>query len=247
MQVVVPMTNTLSKRALSLTAPLLALVLGCGGDLVLPTSSGEGVDLSILGGNGQTGTVGQELPELLIVGVASGGGPIKGYRVAFVVAGDPAAGWLDPDTAVTGSDGRAVTRWVLGAETGPHEVEARLVVSEPVPPPTALFEASAVAGAPDTVRAVSPVGQPGRMGQATPEDPTVLVVDRFGNPVGGAEVTWDVTTGRGSVSSTQTATGTDGRATVTWTLGLAVGVQKLMARVEGVHGSPVTFTATVLF
>jgi len=241
------MTNMVFKRACPLAALSLAAILGCGGDLALPTASGEGVELSILGGNGQQGTVGQELPEPLVVGVESGGAPVEGHRVAFVVAGDPAAGRLDPDTAVTGPDGRAVARWVLGTEPGPHEVEARLVVSEPAPPPMAVFEASAVAGEPDTVRAVSPVSQPGRIGQPTPEDPTVIVVDRFGNPVGGAVVDWEVTTGRGSVSGPQTETGPDGKATVTWTLGPAIGVQKLRARVEGAHGSPVTFTATVLF
>jgi Bacterial Ig-like domain (group 1) len=241
------MTIPLSRVGLSLAALSLAVILGCGGDLALPTSSGEGVELSILDGNGQTGTVGQELPEPLVVGVASGGTPIKGYRVAFVVAGDSAAGRLDPDTAVTGPDGRAVAQWVLGTEPGPHEVEARLVVSEPVPAPMAVFEASAVAGEPDTVRAASPVSQPGRIGQPVAEAPTVLVLDRFGNPVGGAEVGWDVTAGRGTVSSPQTVTGADGKATVAWTLGVGIGVQKVTARVEGAHGSPVTFTATVLF
>ncbi len=231
----------------SFPAVALSLVLGCGGDLLLPTSSGQGVDLAILGGNGQTGTVGQELPEPLVVGVESAAGPIAGHRVAFVVAGDPAAGRLDPDTAVTGPDGRAVARWVLGSTPGPHEVVAQLVVSEPAPPPTAVFEASALAGEPDTVRAVSPVSQPGRLGRPATEDPTVLVVDRFGNPVGGVPVEWTVTAGRGEVSSSQSATGADGKAAVTWTLGLSVGVQKLTARVDGAHGSPVTFTATVLF
>jgi hypothetical protein len=220
---------------------------GCGGDLALPTSSGQGVDLSILGGNGQTGTVGQELPEPLIVGVVSNGTPIAGHQVAFVVAGDPSAGRLDPDTAVTGSDGRATARWVLGSEPGPHEVEARLVVSEPAPPPTAIFEASAVAGQPDTMRAVSPLSQPGRLGQPTRDDPTVLVLDRFGNPVSGIPVEWTVTAGGGSVAGDQAHTGADGRAGVTWTLGPRVGVQKVAARVQGAHGSPVTFTATVLF
>jgi hypothetical protein len=236
----------LTKRAFSLAGLSLAAILGCGGDLALPSSSGEGVELSILDGNGQTGTVGQELPKPLVVGVESGGAPVEGHKVAFVVAA-PAAGGLEPDTAVTGPDGRAVAEWVLGTEPGPYEVEARLVVSEPVPPPMAVFEASAVADEPDTVRAASPVSQPGRIGQPVPEDPTVLVLDRFGNPVGGAEVDWQVTTGGGSASSPQTVTGADGKATVTWTLGLGIGVQKLTARVEGAHGSPVTFTATVLF
>jgi hypothetical protein len=241
------MTNQLLRRALSPATLALAAVMACGGDLALPSSSGEGVDLSILGGNEQTGTVGQELPQPLVVGVESGGAPIEGHQVAFIVAGDPAAGRLEPDTAVTGPDGRAVARWVLGTEPGPHEVEARLVVSEPAPPPMALFVASAVAGEPDTLRATSPVSEPGWMGQPTPSDPTVLVLDRFGNPVGGVAVDWVVTAGRGSLSSDQSETGTDGKATVTWTLGPAIGVQKLTARVEAAYGSPVTFTATVLF
>jgi hypothetical protein len=79
----------------------------------------------------------------------------------------------------------------------------------------ALFEANAVAGEPDTVRAVSPVRQPGRLGRPVPEDPTVLVVDRFGNPVGGADVEWTVTAGGGAVSSPRTPTGADGKAAVT--------------------------------
>ena len=241
------MMNPDCKRALALAALSLCATLGCGGDLALPSSSGEGVDLAILGGNGQTGTVGQELEEPLVVGVMSGGAPAVGHRVAFVVAGDSAAGRLDPDTAVSGPDGRAISRWVLGTEPGPHEVEARLVVTDPAPPPVAVFEASAVAGEPDTVRAASSVSQPGRIGQPTPEDPTVLVLDRFGNPVGGAIVDWEVDAGRGSVSSAQTETEADGKATVTWTLGFSIGVQKLRARVDGAHGSPVTFTATVLF
>jgi hypothetical protein len=234
-------------RTFSLATFSLAATLGCGGDLSLPSASGTGLALSIVDGNGQTGTVGQELPEPLIVKVESDGTPIPGHQIAFIVAGDPAAGRLEPDTAVTGEDGRAVTHWVLGSEPGPHEVEARLVVTEPAPPPTAVFEASALAGEPDTLRPVSPLSQPGRIGRPVPEAPTVLVLDRFGNPVAGAEVTWDVTVGGGSVSSPTTQADASGEATVTWTLGIGVGVQKLTARVDGAHGSPVTFTATVLF
>jgi hypothetical protein len=241
------MTSAFFSWTRSFAGLSLAGMLGCGGDLALPTPSGEGVDLSIVDGNGQQGTVGQELPEPLVVMVEADGTPIAGHQVAFILAGAPATGRLDPDRAVTGSDGRATARWVLGPEPGRHEVEARLVVSEPTPPPAAVFEASAVAGTPDTVRAISPVSQPGRIGQPAPENPVVLVVDRFGNPVGGAEVNWAVTAGGGSTDSSRSATGAEGTATVTWTLGVGIGVQKLTARVEGASGSPVTFTATVLF
>jgi len=42
-------------------------------------------------------------------------------------------------------------------------------------------------------------------------------------------------------------TDADGKATVAWTLGNRIGVQKLTAAFGSVTGSPITFTATVLF
>jgi hypothetical protein len=229
----------------------LAATIGCGSDLVLPSAPGgaapEGLQLSIVDGNGQIGTVGEELPEPLVVSVASGESPARGHRVAFLVSDPAAAGRLEPDTAVTDDDGYAVATWVLGTEPGHYQVVARLVASEPAPLQTAVFEASAVAGDPDTARAVSPTGQPGRKGQPAPDDPAIIVVDRFGNPVGGVDVVWEVTAGGGSVNSPVTSTGSDGRASVTWLLGSGIGVQKLNASVEGVHGSPVRFSAVVLF
>jgi hypothetical protein len=76
----------------------------------------------------------------------------------------------------------------------------------------------------------------------------VRVVDRFGNPVPDAAVAWQVTSGQGDVSAGSTPTDATGKATVTWTLGNRIGVQKLTAATSGsVTGAPVTFTATVLF
>jgi hypothetical protein len=98
-----------------------------------------------------------------------------------------------------------------------------------------------------TMRASSPVSQPGRLGREVNDDPTVVLLDDLGDPVAGTQVEWEVTVGGGEVSSAETVTGPDGRATVTWTLGQGVGVQKMIARVGGAEGSPVTFTATVLF
>ena len=246
LRLVVPMSETRCNPGLVLLVGSLFGLPGCAdGDLALPSSSGQGVALSIVDGNGQTGTVGQELPEPLIVRVESNGIPIPGHAIAFR-SSDPAGGRLDPDTAVTGEDGRAVARWVLGPAAGAYEVEARLVVTDPDPPPIAVFQASAVAAEPDTMRAVSPPSQPGRREREVAERPVVLVVDRFGNPVEGATVVWAVTIGGGEVVG-EGATDLTGRASATWTLGGGVGVQKLTATVDGAHGSPVTFTATVLF
>ena len=220
--------------------------MACGGDLTLPDSSGAGYDLTKVRGDDQTGPVGEALPEPLVVRVvASGGQPVVGQAVAFLLP-EGESGRLDPDTAVTNSSGEALALWVLGTVPGEHQVEARLV-TELADPPAELFQASAVAADPDTLRALSPLLQPGRRGD-TLEDPLiVLVVDRFGNPVSGVEVQWQVTAGEGSVSADLTGTGADGTASVSWTLGGRIGVQKVTATVPGTTGSPVTFSATVLF
>ena len=109
-----------------------------------------------------------------------------------------------------------------------------------------MFDGSAVAGAPDTLRALSPVNQPGKREEIVEDAPTVVVLDRFGNPVAGAGVEWEVTAGGGQVSG-GTTTDADGRATATWTLGDSRGAQKLVARVQGANGSPLNFLALVLF
>lgn len=224
---------------------LLAALSGCGGDLTLPTPSAEGVDLSIVDGNGQTGTVGEELPRPLVVSAEENGSPAANYVVVFSIVTAPGGARLEPDTARTGEDGRAAAQLVLGPETGSYEVVAKLVAAVPEAP-TAVFQGSVIAGAPDTVRATSPLVQPGRRGAEVSEAPTVLVLDRFGNPVAGATVHWSVASGGGEVSGGET-TDAEGRATVSWTLGNGAGAQKVTARVDGAHGSPITFTVFVLF
>jgi hypothetical protein len=74
------------------------------------------------------------------------------------------------------------------------------------------------------------------------------VVDRYGNPVPNASVAWQVTAGQGEVGGSPiTPTDADGKASVAWTLGDRIGVQKLTATIGSVTGSPISFTATVLF
>lgn len=236
-------STTIRQRLLLLT---LAALSGCGGDLALPGPPAEGVTLSIVEGDDQTGTVGEELPRPLVVSVVSGTTPIPDHIIAFSVVAAPPGVRIEPDTAFTGSNGRATAHVTLGPETGAYEIEAKLVVAEPQPPPSAVFEGAAVAAEPDTLRAVSPLTQPGRRGEQAADAPTVMVLDRFGNPVAGAQVIWEVTAGNGEVGGGEAA-GVDGRASATWTLGNSPGVQKLVARVDGAHGSPVTFLAVVLF
>jgi hypothetical protein len=231
------------------TAVLLpvALLVGCGGDLTLPNPTGAGVTLQVVGGNDQTGTVGEALPKPLVVKVVTESGtPIADRQVAFVADPDPSAGRLDPDTARSNSKGEAVAEWILGTTPGSFQAEARLVVPDSEVPKIAHFEASAIPGAPDTLSALSPTTQPGRRDKAL--DPLVVkVVDRFGNAIGGTTVAWEVKSGGGELSASETQTETDGTTSVTWTLGDQSGFQRATATVSGATGSPLTFEAFVLF
>jgi hypothetical protein len=230
------------------SVPAVMLVLsGCGADLTLPGSTTPGLAVAVVQGDGQVGTVGQELPKPVVVEVKTDGGQaMPGRRVAFVAAEGAGAGF-DPDTALTNSQGQAETRWVLGTAVGVYTAEARVVPDGESALPSAPLQATADPDAPDTVRAIGSTIQPGNRGEPLPEPLVVMTVDRFGNPVAGAEVRWETSSGNGSLSAETTLTGSDGMTSVIWTLGNRVGVQRATAKVEHAEGSPVTFTATVLF
>lgn len=225
---------------------LIAGALGCGSDLLLPDSpTGENVSLSKVDGDGQTGTVGEALQNPLVVQVLTERQqPAPGRKVAFELTSDPSAGEVSPDTAVTNEAGTASARWVLGTSPGSHVVVARLVDIEEE---SQEFRANARPATPDTLTPQSPLAQPGRRDREVGTPPLVRVVDRFGNPVEGIPVAWQVTAGEGQVEEPITTTDAEGKATVRWTLGDRIGVHKLAATIGNVTGSPVIFTATVLF
>jgi plastocyanin len=79
---------------------------------------------------------------------------------------------------------------------------------------------------------------------ATPH--TVLVMDAQGNGKSAVSVTWVVGNGGGSVSSTSPVTGSNGVASVTRTLGPSAGTHTDTAKVNGLTGSPVVFSATAV-
>jgi len=224
----------------------LMSLLSCGGDLTIPNTSAAGLDLVVVRGNNQYGTVGQALPAPVVVQVSTDEGtPLANRRVAFVPAGGQDAGAFNPDTAVTNSLGQALTRWVLGTAPGVYSGEARIVAGGESFVPTVAIQAAGVAGDPDTLRALSPASQPGGRKETLEEPLVVIALDRFGNPVEGAEVKWKVTAGGGEVSAEKDRTSVDGTSSVTWRLGKGRGVQKVAASVDDASGSPVTFTAVV--
>jgi galactose oxidase-like protein/Big-like domain-containing protein len=98
---------------------------------------------------------------------------------------------------------------------------------------------------PTAIAPVTGSGQTGAVGQALPNPLVVVVTDKSGNPVPGVSVDWSAQ-GGGTVSNETVKTGAEGRASVQRTLGPTPGEQTTTASVNGLDGSPVTFTATAI-
>ncbi len=75
-------------------------------------------------------------------------------------------------------------------------------------------------------------GQEGFYNQPLPESPAARVLDANGNPAGDITVSFEVTSGGGTISETSVVTGGDGIAETVWTLG-SESVQTLSATTAG--------------
>lgn len=84
--------------------------------------------------------------------------------------------------------------------------------------------------------------QIGVVGRALGEALLVRVLDRLGNAVVGASVSFAVVSGGGSVAPESAVTNSQGRASTTWTLGAEAGTNSAEASVTGL--ASVSFTAT---
>jgi hypothetical protein len=82
------------------------------------------------------------------------------------------------------------------------------------------------------------------IGEAVPTAPTVIVTDANNHPVPGVAVTFAITSGGGSLSSTTQRTNFTGMGSVVWTLGNTLGTNTLTAAIAGLP--PVTFNATAI-
>ena len=236
----------MTRFALVLPTVLIVGLAGCGDNLTLPAPTPTNLRLDVLGGDDQTGTVGQTLNNPVVVVVRNTAlVPIPGRQVVFASDGGSA---FEPAAVTTDAQGKALTHWRMGTVPGPYTGQATVVAQEDSIPPPAAFTAMANAGSPDSVRAEGHVIQSGRRGEPVDNPLVVVVVDRYGNPVKDVEVTWRAELGNGELSpSSGTVTDADGRSGVIWTLGNRIGIQQVTAEIPDVIGSPVTFSATVGF
>jgi adhesin/invasin len=180
--------------------------------------------LSILAGDNQSGVVGAAVAIAPIVLVRNAAGDaLPGVTVTF--APTAGSGSVTGASVTTDALGRATLgSWTLGTGVGTQS----LAVS--VGALSAQVSATATSGAIATLTLVTPF--PSSAEVASDAVFAVRAADQFGNPVGGAAVTFEVIQGGGSVSSATVTTATDGSASATWTLGTAVGQNSARARVS---------------
>ena len=187
-------------------------------------------------GDNQTAPGGFEVTDDLVVRLVDGDGNGIGSR-AITWTVDAGAGSVTPENTMTDANGFATTRWTLPTAVGPHGVSA--VFSGL---PEVRFTATSTADVPTTIELVSGNNQSAAVGSALANPLVVRVTDANDNPVASVGVAWTAN-GGGSVSEDNTATDANGLAQVTRTLGLVPGSYTTTAAVDGLSGSPITFTS----
>ena len=96
---------------------LVTVLAACDGDGPTDSTPGTPASVKATAGDGQSGTVGAQLPAALSVTVTDASGkPVAGYPVGFRVLSG--GGTLSDGAVVTSAGGTAATRWTLGNGRG---------------------------------------------------------------------------------------------------------------------------------
>jgi hypothetical protein len=211
--------------ALSLVA--LALIGACGTEPVKPASVEATSSVT------QNAVVGTRVGSVPAVKVSDpSGNPMAGQDVTFAVTAG--GGLVDSSSVKTNDQGIATpTAWTMGTAAGVNTVTATVAAL-----PVVTFTATAAAGTPKTITVVAGDNQTATVGATLPTNPSVKLVDQYGNPVPAIAVTFSVQSGGGSVTGGDAVTDANGTATVgSWTLGTVAGANKLGAMATGVTNS----------
>ena len=197
--------------------------------------------LAVNAGNNQSGTAGSNLPTApSVVARDATNNPVEGVTVFFTVMSG--GGTVTNASAVTNAQGVASAgTWRLGGSTGTHLLSAQVpqsgVANNPI-----VFTATATAGAPVSMTALSATTQSTPIGALVTSVPSVIVRDAVGNPASGVTVNFSLTSGGGQITGGTQTTNAQGIATLgSWRVGPNPGPNTVTATSSGL--APVTFTA----
>jgi hypothetical protein len=193
--------------------------------------------LVYVAGDAQTAPAGFPLADTLLVRLEDdNGNGVGGKPVTWVLA--TGGGSVTPVNATTNANGYASTRWTLGPSAGSNLLNAVFSGVPSVP-----FTATATADVPTKIALNGGDNQAAAIGSTLPIPLSVKVTDGNNNPVANVAVNWTANDG-GTVSAPTSNTNSSGIAQVSRTLGLLPGTYGTTAAVDGLTGSPVSFTST---
>jgi alpha-tubulin suppressor-like RCC1 family protein len=213
-------------RRAFLAALCTTLLVGCSSD---PTGTGGGAPavLELVDGDAQVAAAASMLGAPIRIRVLDARGePVADVGVTFLA--DAGSGILSPAAGSTDDDGIAITSWQLPAHVGTMRGQAVVEGLEPV-----VFTAISNPGAAVTLVIQGERDVASTEGTALDTAMTVRVVDRYGNPITGATVTFRSSTGGGTVGSPTAVSDAQGVARTTWRLSSATGWHTLSAEVPG--------------
>jgi hypothetical protein len=196
-------------------------------------------------GNAQSGPVGWPLPARLVVRVLdSNGVQVAGVPVTFTTSGGGSVENVSPESNALGE---ASASWILGAEPGTQLLTvgvtgrgtASLVMRATATPRSGTR--------PDAVSKYSADPSCGLVATPAQPLPAVLVRDEFGEPFGGAVVTFSVHYGSSVIADSIRTTDYRGIARIGSWAPDGYGAHQIRATVSGagIRGNPVTFTTYV--
>jgi hypothetical protein len=225
--------------------------------------------LNLVSGDGQTATIGTQMPAPLVVQLKDGAGkPVSSQPVVFKVtgsngtlSGNAIAGNNGGPTLVVNSDasGLAQVNWTLGMRAGAGNNTVRATATNFIG--EANFTSISMPATPGLISLDSGSNQLGAVGQPLPMPFVVVVTDPGHNRLPNIPVTFTVKQGGGTFTgqgsqipqpgqtifdSIIVKTDSDGRAMAILTLGQQEGIHNNLVQADfaGNQGFPASFTAS---
>ena len=226
-------------------------VNGLGGTLQFnaTATAGAGSALGFTQQPSASGSSGVALASQPIVQIRdSFGNPVSTGGVVITASITSGSGTLSNATATTNSSGAATfSGLTISGQAGNFD----LTFAGGGYSPISFGPIAVSAGAAASVALNGGDGQSAQVASSVAIPPSVLVTDAQGNPVAGISVTFSTSGGATVSNSTTTGalvtvtTNASGIAALTgWTMGTVAKQYTMLASVQGLSGSPVTFTAT---
>jgi len=212
-------------------------------EFIATVTPSDADSLTLVSGNGQSGTVGQPLAADFVVQVLDSlNNPVPNVSITFGVTTFPAGAQgysLSTRSVNTDAAGEASTELTLGSKTGTYTVDAynSELLNSPV-----TFTATANPDAAAELQLFAGNQQSGTAGQPLSLPVKVRAVDQFDNPVSGVTINW-TPSADGSVDSPGSTTDANGVDSVSWTLRTSAGQDTLVASSTGLADA--VFKATV--